>query len=141
MKRLTAKEEEVMGFFWEKGPLFVKQLLEFYVLSRASSALQYAFHHCAGAGRERLSGAYGIRQYVPIPCRCVERRIQARDAEKRHQQVFQQFLLRSGLFAGKGRGDFDRGTERAYQASGGREISFHKVKTMSHRLYIPNLRT
>ena len=30
MKRLTAKEEEVMGFFWEKGPLFVKQLLEFY---------------------------------------------------------------------------------------------------------------
>ena len=120
MKRLTAKEEEVMGFFWEKGPLFVKQLLEFY---------------------ERLSGAYGIRQYVPIPCRRVERRVQARDAEKRHQQVFQQFLLRGGLFAGKGRGDFDRGTERAYQASGGREISFHKVKTMSHRLYIPNLRT
>ena len=30
MKRLKAKEEEVMGFFWEKGPLFVKQLLEFY---------------------------------------------------------------------------------------------------------------
>ena len=30
MKILTAKEEEVMGFFWEKGPLFVKQLLEFY---------------------------------------------------------------------------------------------------------------
>ena len=23
MKRLTAKEEEVMGWFWEKGPLFV----------------------------------------------------------------------------------------------------------------------
>lgn len=30
MKTLTAKEEEVMGFFWEKGPLFVKQLLDFY---------------------------------------------------------------------------------------------------------------
>ena len=129
MKRLTAKEEEVMGFFWEKGPLFVKQLLESFVrqaaagvLSRAASALQYAFHHCARTGRERLSGAYGIRQYVPIPCRRVERRVQARDAEKRHQQVFQQFLLRGGLFAGKGRGDFDRGAERAYQASGGREI-------------------
>lgn len=26
MKRLTAKEEEIMGYFWEKGPLFVKQL-------------------------------------------------------------------------------------------------------------------
>jgi BlaI family penicillinase repressor len=29
MKRLTAKEEEIMGYFWEKGPLFVKQLLEY----------------------------------------------------------------------------------------------------------------
>lgn len=30
MKRLTAKEEEIMGYFWEKGPMFVKQLLEYY---------------------------------------------------------------------------------------------------------------
>ena len=30
MKRQTAKEEEIMGYFWEKGPLFVKQLLEYY---------------------------------------------------------------------------------------------------------------
>ena len=30
MKRLPAKEEEIMGYFWEKGPLFVKQLLEYY---------------------------------------------------------------------------------------------------------------
>jgi len=30
MKRLTAKEEEIMGWFWEKGPMFVKQLLEYY---------------------------------------------------------------------------------------------------------------
>lgn len=30
MNKLTAKEEEIMGFFWSKGPLFVKQLLEFY---------------------------------------------------------------------------------------------------------------
>lgn len=30
MKTLTAKEEEIMGFFWNKGPLFVKQLLDFY---------------------------------------------------------------------------------------------------------------
>ncbi len=29
MKRLTAKEEEVMGWFWEKGPLFVRELLSF----------------------------------------------------------------------------------------------------------------
>lgn len=24
MKSLTAKEEEIMRFFWEKGPMFVK---------------------------------------------------------------------------------------------------------------------
>lgn len=30
MKTLTAKEEELMGFFWDKGPLFVKQLLDYY---------------------------------------------------------------------------------------------------------------
>ena len=30
MKRLTATEEEIMGFFWEKGPLFVKEILAFY---------------------------------------------------------------------------------------------------------------
>lgn len=30
MKRLTVKEEEIMGYFWKKGPLFVKQLLEYY---------------------------------------------------------------------------------------------------------------
>ena len=30
MKGLTAKEEEVMDFFWKKGPLFVKELVSFY---------------------------------------------------------------------------------------------------------------
>lgn len=30
MKRLTAKEEEIMGFFWKEGALFVKQILAFY---------------------------------------------------------------------------------------------------------------
>ena len=30
MKGLTAKEEEIMGFFWEKGPLYVKQIVELY---------------------------------------------------------------------------------------------------------------
>lgn len=30
MKRLTAKEEEIMSLFWEKGPMFVKQLLDYY---------------------------------------------------------------------------------------------------------------
>ena len=30
MKTLTGKEEEIMGFFWEKGPLFVKEIVELY---------------------------------------------------------------------------------------------------------------
>lgn len=30
MKKLSNKEEEIMNFFWEKGPLFVRQMLEFY---------------------------------------------------------------------------------------------------------------
>lgn len=30
MKGLTTKEEEVMNFFWQKGALFVKDILAFY---------------------------------------------------------------------------------------------------------------
>ncbi|MDR2384246.1 MAG: BlaI/MecI/CopY family transcriptional regulator [Tannerella sp.] len=30
MKRLTAKEEEIMSFFWDRGPLFVKQIHDVY---------------------------------------------------------------------------------------------------------------
>ena len=30
MSRLTAKEEEIMSFFWDKGALFVKQIHESY---------------------------------------------------------------------------------------------------------------
>ena len=30
MQKLTAKEEELMCFFWEKGALFVKEILDFY---------------------------------------------------------------------------------------------------------------
>lgn len=30
MKDLTVREEELMCFFWEKGPLFVKEILSYY---------------------------------------------------------------------------------------------------------------
>lgn len=30
MKKLTRKEEEAMELFWEKGPMFVKEMLLFY---------------------------------------------------------------------------------------------------------------
>jgi BlaI family penicillinase repressor len=28
MVRLTSKEEEILGYFWTKGPLFVRELLD-----------------------------------------------------------------------------------------------------------------
>ena len=28
MKQLTSKEEEIIGYFWQKGPMFVRELLE-----------------------------------------------------------------------------------------------------------------
>lgn len=30
MKHLTAKEEEALQLFWKHGPMFVKEMLEFY---------------------------------------------------------------------------------------------------------------
>ncbi len=30
MKKLTPKEEEILTIFWKKGPLFIKELKEFY---------------------------------------------------------------------------------------------------------------
>lgn len=30
MKRLTAKEKEIMDLLWQHGPMFVKELLEYY---------------------------------------------------------------------------------------------------------------
>lgn len=34
MRKLTPKEEEIMDYFWEKGPLFVKELRSFYAEPR-----------------------------------------------------------------------------------------------------------
>ena len=30
MKKLTKKEEEIMNLFWDKGAMFVRELLEHY---------------------------------------------------------------------------------------------------------------
>lgn len=30
MKKLTQKEEEIMNYFWEQGPMFVKELVSLY---------------------------------------------------------------------------------------------------------------
>ena len=30
MKQLTEKEEELMNLFWERGPMFVREIVELY---------------------------------------------------------------------------------------------------------------
>lgn len=30
MEKITAKEEEVLGLFWKKGPLYVREIVELY---------------------------------------------------------------------------------------------------------------
>ena len=30
MEKLTAKEEEVLEFFWKRGPLYVREIIEMY---------------------------------------------------------------------------------------------------------------
>lgn len=30
MKKLTAKEEEIMNIFWQHGPMFIREMLAFY---------------------------------------------------------------------------------------------------------------
>ena len=30
MKTLSVREEEIMGFFWDRGPMFVKEMVELY---------------------------------------------------------------------------------------------------------------
>jgi len=47
MKELTAKEEEVMRYFWQEGALFVRQLVEMY--PGTETAFQYALDLCADA--------------------------------------------------------------------------------------------
>lgn len=30
MKKLTSKEEEILSYFWEKGPLFIREILDMH---------------------------------------------------------------------------------------------------------------
>lgn len=34
MRRLTAKEEEIMNIFWKHGPMFIREMLAFYEESK-----------------------------------------------------------------------------------------------------------
>ena len=57
MKTSTKKEEEIMGYFWNEEPLFVKQILDLY-----GSIYHSWFHPIHGRHRQ---GSF----LVPIGCR------------------------------------------------------------------------
>lgn len=59
LKKLTAKEEEIMRLYWEKGPMFVRELLNYYpeprphfntvsTMVRSLEAKGYLAHHSFG---------------------------------------------------------------------------------------------
>ena len=87
MNKLTAKEEEIMGFFWEKGPLFVRQLLEFYKEPRPHFNTLSTI--VRGLEEKGFPVSHFVWEYLSILCRGVCRRLQASYAEGYHQQIFQ----------------------------------------------------
>ena len=91
MKSLTAKEEEIMGWFWEKGPMFVKEIRALYgdpkphfnTLSTIVRGLEekgYVAHK-----------AYGntYQYYATVSREDFSRRTLRSVVAERHRQVFQ----------------------------------------------------
>ena len=66
MKGLTAKEEEIMGFFWEKGPLFVKEILAFYDDPKP----HFNTLSTIVRGLEEKGYTRSFREYIPVFCGC-----------------------------------------------------------------------
>ena len=50
MVRLTSKEEEILGYFWAKGPLFVRELLD---LQEESKPHYYTLSSIVGSLEEK----------------------------------------------------------------------------------------
>ena len=112
MKGLTSKEEEIMNYFWHKGPLFVKELLDFYdepkphfnTLSTIVRGLEekgYVSHK-----------AYGkTYQYFAV--------VSEESFKKRtlRQVILQQLLFGSRFLFNRGRRYFTERIERAYRKS------------------------
>lgn len=87
MKGLTAKEEEIMGFFWEKGPLFVKEMLAFYEEPKPHfNTLSTIVRGLEDKGF--LMPSY-VRQHVSVLCGGQRGGFSQADTEERYQQIFQ----------------------------------------------------
>ena len=70
MKGLTAKEEEIMGFFWKKGPLFVKEMLAFY-----DEPNRISIHYLLLSGDWRIKDSLPIK-LMEIPINIMQRSVQ-----------------------------------------------------------------
>lgn len=66
MKGLTAKEEEIMGFFWRKGPLFVKEILAFY--EEPKPHFNTLSTIVRGLEEKRFSESQHVWQHVSVLC-------------------------------------------------------------------------
>ena len=115
MKTLTAKEEEIMGFFWEKGPMFVKQLLELYPEPRPHfNTLSTIVRGLEEKGYLSHTAFGNTYQYYAL--------VSEEDfSRKTLRGVISKYFnnsFGSCFFAGKGGGYFSGGTERAYPAGG-----------------------
>ena len=100
MEKLTRREEELMRCFWERGPLFVRELVEmapepkphFNTLSTMVRALEskgYVGHKAYGA----------TYQYYPLV---------SEEEFSRHQPLFRELLPGSRLGACRGGEDLGR---------------------------------
>ena len=100
MEKLTRREEELMRCFWERGPLFVRELVamapepkpHFNTLStmvRALEAKGYVGHTAYGS----------TYQYYPLVS---EAEFSRSTLRKRYQPLFRKLLPRGRFGAGRG---------------------------------------
>ena len=70
MKKLTKKEEEIMNLFWDKGAMFVKELLELYAEPKPHFNTLSTMVRTLEANGYVAHKAYGNSyQYYPIVTR------------------------------------------------------------------------
>ena len=116
MKTLTAKEEEIMGFFWEKGPMFVKQLVELYEEPRPHfNTLSTIVRGLEDKGYLSHTAFGNTYQYHAIVS---EEEFRRENSAWGHLQIFQQLFFRCCFLAGERGRHFSGRTQRTHPSGG-----------------------
>jgi BlaI family transcriptional regulator, penicillinase repressor len=104
MKKLTQKEEEIMNVFWEKGPMFVKELKKEF----SDQKLHYntLSTMVRGFGRKRVYRPRTVWKYTPLFCRPVKRGVQKENTWECGKKVLRQFVQKCGFAFGERRKHF-----------------------------------